>query len=93
MSKPTLGSYLKNARTRAGLSQLEVAQKLNLKSHLTVAAWERNRGEALALSDLEVLISIYSLDPDVVLDLILQYQLSRIEQKFARLRMGGNHVV
>ena len=86
MKKLTLGAYLKNARVKAGLSQIQVAKRLKLKSPFVVSAWERNMGEALPLYVLKSLIALYNLNDQVVFDLILQYQLTRIEEKMKRLK-------
>lgn len=85
MRRHTLGSYLKEGRLNAGLSHTEVARKLRIKSVRHVAAWERNRGDVLPLKILKRLIRLYSLDPQMVLDLLLQYQLTRLEEKWNRL--------
>jgi len=86
MKKLTLGTYLKNARIKAGLSQIEVARRLKLKSPFVVLAWERNMGEALPLYILKSLVTLYDLNDQVVFDLILQYQLTRFEEKMKRLK-------
>lgn len=84
--KLTLGSYLKAARSEKNFSVAEVARRAGSVSPLSVLKWERNQGSALPLPVLHRLIEIYDLDAQLVLDLLLRYQLSRIEEKFLQLQ-------
>lgn len=79
-----LGDYLKYGRTRAGLSVPEVAQAIGV-APFEIMAWERNGGSTLPLGAVNKLIHLYKLDVEVVFDLILKYQLSRIEKKLNHL--------
>ena len=88
MKKHTLGSYLKSARLKKKLTATEVAALTNIGSPLQVLTWERDQGQVLPLRTLKKLIFLYDLDVQVVFDLILQYQMSRIEQKFIKLIEG-----
>jgi transcriptional regulator with XRE-family HTH domain len=81
----TLGSYLKAARDRKKLTATEVARRTGQTSPLKVLMWERDAGHALPLPVLRDLVDIYELDHQLVLDLLLRYQIARIEEKFLRL--------
>lgn len=81
MQKLTLGSYLKSARQARRLSRATVAEYLKLESPFEISAWERNEGAALPLPILKALIPYYGLDERIVFDLLLHYQLTRLEEK------------
>jgi transcriptional regulator with XRE-family HTH domain len=85
----TLGSYLKAARKNKDLSAVEVAGLVGLGSPTDVLSWERDEGQALPLPLLERLIKLYGLDVPLVFDLLLSYQLSRIDRKLSALRDGA----
>jgi transcriptional regulator with XRE-family HTH domain len=89
MSKLTLGSYLKQGRLQAGLSQADVARHLGLQSAQSVSDWERGRGSALPLKSLKALIPLYRLDENVVFDLLLEYQFARLEAKLKQRFFKG----
>lgn len=85
MKSFTLGTYLKEGRIKQGLTKAEVARRLKLESPWPVYQWERDRGSALPLPVLKKLITLYDLEGQVVLDLLLQYQLARLDQKVKNL--------
>lgn len=87
--KHTLGSYLKSARLQKHLSITEAALMVGADSPLQVMAWERNQGRALPLPVLKKLVHFYVLDEVLVLDLLLQYQMSRLEQKLNKLAQAN----
>jgi hypothetical protein len=84
MAAINLGNYLKYGRTRARLSVLEVARRVGV-APFDVMTWERNDGRTLRLEIVNELVRLYRLDVEIVFDLLLQYQLSRIEKKLNRL--------
>lgn len=90
MKNYTLGSYLKAARIKKKLSAVEVAQRVELGSPLSVLSWERNQGHALPLKVLAKLIPLYGIDKETVFDLLLHYQMSRLEMKFKNLAGKAN---
>jgi hypothetical protein len=79
-----LGTYLKIGRLKAGFSIPQTAYYTGCSAG-DVVAWERNDGRALPLSILKQLISLYHLDAQTVFDLLLQYQLGRIQKKWVQL--------
>jgi len=81
----TLGLYLKSGRTKKNLTALEVAHKVGIQNPLLVLSWERDQGYALQLNILAKLISLYELNDDVVLDLVLRYQMTRLDEKLKKL--------
>ncbi|MGZ3722943.1 MAG: helix-turn-helix domain-containing protein [Bdellovibrionales bacterium] len=81
MSLPDLGVYLKNARENRGLSQMQVAKVLKLKTGQSISDWERNRGSTIPVSALKKLIYLYELDVGEVFEVLLNHQLTRLEQK------------
>ncbi len=85
MKSHSLGTYLKSARRKKRLTAVEVAQCVGIESPLTVLAWERDHGEVLPLTVLRQLVSLYELNVERVFDLLLHYQISRIDVKFKKL--------
>lgn len=79
-----LGDYLKYGRMRAHLSVLEVARRIDV-APFEIMTWERNDGRTLQLATVKKLVRLYDLNVEIVFDLLLQYQLSRIEEKLNRL--------
>lgn len=83
--KPTLGSYLKKGRLKAGLTADEVASRIRYRFPLNVLRWERNEITTLKLATLKKLIRLYKLDSAIVFDLLLQLKLRQIEAKLKLL--------
>lgn len=84
MSALNLGEYLKFGRMRAALSVTEVSREAGVRP-FDVVVWERGDGATLPLETVNKLIRLYHLDVEIVFDLILKYQLSRIEEKLNKL--------
>lgn len=68
-----LGLYFKEMRKKAGLSQVDVAQKLGYSSAQFVSNWERGLA-APPLEKLSTIIKIYNGNPNEVFQFILRYQ-------------------
>lgn len=85
MQSDTLGSYLKSARLAKNLTAIELANLAGLDSPLSVVTWEKDHGDALPLPVLQKLVQILALDIQLVFDLLLKYQLTRIEEKLNAL--------
>lgn len=79
-----LGQYLKFGRMRAELSVVDVSRVAGVQP-FDILVWERNDGSVLPLEVVNKLIRLYHLDVEVVFDLILKYQLTRIEEKLNKL--------
>lgn len=88
--KLSLSSYLKKGRLRAGLSRAEIAEQLEDASPWKIAQWEHGRKDSLSLPNLKKLIALYGLDEQVVLDLLLVYQISKLEKKLKKLIEKGS---
>lgn len=86
----SLSSYLKKGRIQAGLTRAEVAEHLEDASPWTIAQWEHGRKDSLSLPNLKKLITLYNLDGQVVLDLLLVYQFSKLEKKVKKLIEKGS---
>lgn len=61
MSRADFGAYTRKLRLRAGLSQLQVAEKLDFKSGQLVSNWERGACYP-PLDDLRELAALYKVD-------------------------------
>jgi transcriptional regulator with XRE-family HTH domain len=75
-----LPDFLKECRTRAGLSQLAVARAVNYSSPQFVSNWERG----VSLPPLPVfgkLIDLYKIKRHEIIDLLVQEHRSRLEAK------------
>lgn len=83
-----LGEYLKYGRLRAEMSVIDVSREAGVQP-FDVVVWERNDGSTLPLETMNKLIRLYHLDVEIVFDLILKYQLSRIEEKLEKLKPKG----
>src|SRR4051812_222367 len=90
MILPDLGSYLKNAREGRGLSQIQVAKILGLKTGQCVSDWERNRGSTIPVKALKKLIGLYELDAADVFEVLLNHHLLRLERKLTGDFFGEN---
>ena len=88
-----LGSYLRIAREKAGLSQADVAKKLKLAQFQSISQWERNASGSVPMKTLHKLIEIYDLPVDELYDVLYRYQSRRMEEKlhkkfFGKLKKG-----
>jgi transcriptional regulator with XRE-family HTH domain len=79
-----LGQYLKTARMKRGLSQLDVAKHLKLASGQCISDWERNRGSTIPVAALKRLILLYKMDVGQTFEFLLNYQLGRLQEKVTR---------
>jgi len=79
-----VGVKLKGWREKVKLSQGEVARKLQYSSPQFVSNWERG----LSLPPMEVLpklLSLYSLSPDELTEVIYKYQEKQLEEQRSTL--------
>lgn len=83
-----LGSYLKLARERAGLSQGDVAKKLKMAQFQSISQWERNASGSVPVKTLMKLTEIYGLKMDQVYDVLLKFQTKRMEEKLEKKFYG-----
>ena len=72
MHKP-LGNYLKARRIAAGLTQHDVSTKLGYTTPQFVSNFERGLCSP-PLNALAVLVKLYGMNPEELIDLILRYQ-------------------
>jgi DNA-binding transcriptional regulator YiaG len=88
-----IGTYLRLARERSGLSQGDVADKLGMSHFQSVSQWERNASGSVPMPALRKLVEIYGLSLAEVYDVMLKFQTMRLEakleQKFFGSRKGG----
>lgn len=84
MAALNLGEYLKFGRMRAALSVTEVSREAGVQP-FDIVVWERNDASTIPLETVNKLIRLYRLDVEIVFDLILKYQLTRIEEKLKKL--------
>lgn len=78
-----LGEYLKAARERADLSQMEVAEALGYTSPQFISNIERGTSVA-PLKTLAKMISLYKQKPDQMLKIILDSQRKFLAEKLRR---------
>jgi transcriptional regulator with XRE-family HTH domain len=79
-----LGQYLKNARLKLKLSQLDVAKVLKLGSAQSISDWERNYGSSVPLKTLRKLCNVYRLDENEAFKHALDFQKGKLEQKMRK---------
>jgi transcriptional regulator with XRE-family HTH domain len=78
------GAYLKSAREKAGLTQLEVAKRLGLASAQCISDWERNRGSSIPGKYLKRLIGWYHLDVMETFERLFAYQSAKLRERLAK---------
>lgn len=83
-----LGSYLKLARERAGLSQGDVAKKLKMPQFQSISQWERNASGSVPVKTLMRLTEIYELNIEEVYEVLLKFQTKRMEDKLEKKFFG-----
>ena len=81
MAVKNLQTILRDARVRAGLSQLEVALKLGLNSPQSISDWERGAVGSIPIPSLKQLVKLYRLDAETVFDALLAIQTERLHKK------------
>lgn len=74
------GNYLKRARVEAKLSQNEVSEKLNYTTPQFISNWERGISTP-PIKELKSLSSLYSIKPEIFLDVFIQSKLHVVENK------------
>jgi transcriptional regulator with XRE-family HTH domain len=83
-----LGAYLRIARENAGLSQGDVAKKLQMPQFQSISQWERNASGSVPIKTLIKLVEIYDLSINEVYDVLLKYQSKRMEEKLEKKFFG-----
>jgi len=78
-----LASFLKNARTSAGLSQKEVAVVLGYKSSQFVSNWERGLSSP-PIGTLRHLCRLYKTDEREVFQIIREIAIQKLESDLER---------
>src|SRR5690348_12168400 len=85
-----LGSYLRLAREKAGLSQGDVAKKLKMTQFQSISQWERNASGSVPIKTLLKLSEIYGLKIEDVYEVLLKFQQKRMEEKLEKKFFGKN---
>ncbi len=83
-SSSVIGSFLRNAREKRGLSQGDVAQKLGLGSPQSISDWERGYGSGVPLNTLLKLIKLYRIEAVKTYEIFVEDYLLRVRQKLDR---------
>jgi transcriptional regulator with XRE-family HTH domain len=83
-----LGSFLRLAREKTGLSQGDVAKKLKMTQFQSISQWERNARGSVPIRTLLKLTEIYNLKIDIVYDVLLKFQQKRVEEKLEKKFFG-----
>ena len=79
MKENHLGKYLKSKRVKAGFTQSDVSEKLGLSSPQLISNFERGLCSP-PLNHLKKLVSLYGLDPDELLKVMLHSRLKVLEK-------------
>lgn len=79
--KNELGSYLRNCRKAAGLSQSEVGKKLGYSSAQFVSNFERGNCTP-PLKALKTLVRIYNIEPEELIEKVMLEKKQQIEKEF-----------
>jgi transcriptional regulator with XRE-family HTH domain len=83
--KKKLGSYLKQVREAAGLTQYDVSSKLGYTSPQFISNIERGIS-VVPLKALAKMIHMYKVSPDNVVKIILDSQKKLLKQKLSKIR-------
>lgn len=83
-----LGSYLRLAREKAGLSQGDVARELKMTQFQSISQWERNASGSVPVKTLLKLVEIYHLNVHEMYDVLLKFQSRRLEEKLEQKVFG-----
>ena len=83
-----LGTYLRLAREKTGLSQGDVAKKLKMIQNQSLSQWERNASGSVPVKTLLKLAEIYGLSMEEVYEVLLKYQSKRMEEKLEKKFFG-----
>ena len=84
-----LANLLKNARTKAGLSQKEVASVLGYKSSQFISNWERGLSSP-PLATLRRLCVLYEADESAIFNVIKEIAVRKLESELEREFYGKN---
>ena len=87
MKKNVLGQFLKQKRAEAGLTQWDVAQKLGYSSAQFISNFERGLCQP-PLNQLKNIVEIYGLNPQELVDIMMQEQRSLLEKSIVGRRRG-----
>lgn len=77
-----LGTYLKNKRIEAGYTQAEIAKKLGYSTPQFISNFERGLCSP-PLKNLKVLVKMYNIPAEHIIDLILKEQESLLRKTLA----------
>lgn len=80
-----LGTYLKDVREDAGMTQAEVSAKLGYTSPQFISNIERGISVA-PLKTLARMVNLYKVGPDTVVKIILESQKKLLREKLTRSR-------
>lgn len=80
-----LGSFLKEARVKAGLSQGEVAKRLGYTSPQFISNFERGIASP-PCKNLKTLVELYDLQPNQLVQIMYEDQQSALKISMAKLR-------
>ena len=84
----TLGSYLKEKRTAAKLTQLEVARKLGYSSPQFISNFERGLCSP-PLKQLKKITKLYKINPNEIIEFMMNDQQARLNKTFfGRKKIG-----
>jgi transcriptional regulator with XRE-family HTH domain len=86
----SIGDYLRRKREESGLTQFFVAQKLGYSSSQFVSNIERGLSN-VPLKALKVLVELYKLNPDEVIDLIISLKRERLVQVLKHGSQNDQH--
>ncbi len=78
------GLYLKTARIKAGLSQVQVAKALGHGNSQSICDWERNHGSTVPAKSLVRLLAMYNLSTEQAYEALVKYELSRTRQELEK---------
>jgi transcriptional regulator with XRE-family HTH domain len=76
-----LGDFLGKARKAKGLTLMEVAEELGLKSPQPVWDWENGKGSGVPADMLLKLVKIYGISADKAYDQLMKFHQSRTKVK------------
>jgi transcriptional regulator with XRE-family HTH domain len=79
--KNELGNLLKEARQLKGMTMLEVAKLLKLKSAQSVWDWENGKGSGVPVNALKILIKTYGLKRGHTLNLYVNFHTEKARAK------------
>ncbi|MBX2988456.1 MAG: helix-turn-helix domain-containing protein [Bdellovibrionaceae bacterium] len=84
-----LGQLLFEARKRSGLTQQQVADRLQLKSGQSISDIERREDIRIPIKTLRRLIELYQLEAGPTFDLYLENEKIRLEKKLLKQFQKG----